>query len=141
MKKVRGYNFSRTFMGERVPQHIQNIVIREFCKKEKLSLLLSATEYSMHNSNFILEQIIDNLKNVDGIVAYSIFQLPFSDLKRNKILSKILKLKKTIYFANEGFKISNKNEAERVKIIWLLKKTLDNCPDIKNYGKINKYCF
>ena len=50
-------------------------------------------------------------------------------------------LKKTIYFANEGFKISNKNEAERVKTIWLLKKTLDNCPDIKNYGKINKYCF
>ena len=94
MKKVRGYNFSRTFMGERVPQHIQNIVIREFCKKEKLSLLLSATEYSMYNSNFILEQIIDNLKNIDGIVAYSIFQLPFSDLKRNKILSKILKLKK-----------------------------------------------
>ena len=90
MKKVRGYNFSRTFMGERVPQHIQNIVIREFCKKEQLNLLLSATEYSMQNSNFILEQIIDDLRNVDGIVAYSIFQLPFNDLKRNEIISKIL---------------------------------------------------
>lgn len=141
MKKVRGYNFSRTFMGERVAQHIQNIVIREFCKKEKLSLLLGVTEYSMQNSIFILEQIIDDMKNVDGIVAYSIFQLPFEDLKRNEILSKILKLKKTIYFANEGFKISNKREAERVKTIWLLKKTLDNCPNIKDYGKINKYCF
>ena len=29
MKKVRGYNFSRPFMGERVPQHVQNIVIKD----------------------------------------------------------------------------------------------------------------
>ena len=83
----------------------------------------------------------DDLKNVDGIVAYSIFQLPFDDIKRNEILSKVLKLKKTIYFANEDFKISNKSEAERVKTIWLLKKTLNNCPDIRNYGKIKKFCF
>ena len=141
MMNVRGYIFSRPFMGEQVPQHIQNIVIREFCKKEQLNLLLSATEYSMQNSNFILEQIIDDLRNVDGIVAYSIFQLPFNDLKRNEIISKILRLKKTIYFANEGFKISNKHEAEHIKTIWLLKKTLDNCADIKDYGKIDKYCF
>ena len=26
MKKVRGYIFSRSFMGERVPQHVENIV-------------------------------------------------------------------------------------------------------------------
>ena len=28
MNKVRGYIFSRSFMGERVPQHVQNIVIK-----------------------------------------------------------------------------------------------------------------
>ena len=35
MKKFRGYIFSRAFQGERVPQHVQNIVIRDFCKKKK----------------------------------------------------------------------------------------------------------
>ena len=132
MKKVRGYNFSRTFMGERVPQHIQNIVIREFCKKEKLSLLLSATEYSMHNSNFILEQIIDDLRNVDGIVAYSIFQLPENNLKRNNVFLKFIKNKKTLYFANEGFKVSSQKDAYRVEMIWLIKKNLIKCPSVKD---------
>ena len=35
MLNVRGYIFSRSFFGERVPQHIQNIVIRDFCKKTR----------------------------------------------------------------------------------------------------------
>ena len=54
MKKVRGYNFSRPFMGERVPQHIQNIVIKDYCMKNHLNFLLSVTEYSIPNSYFIL---------------------------------------------------------------------------------------
>ena len=35
MKNVKGYNFSRPFFGERVPQHVQNIVIKDFCNKNK----------------------------------------------------------------------------------------------------------
>ena len=141
MKTVRGYNFSRSFMGERVPQHIQNIVIKEFCKKEKLNYLLSATEYSMKSSNLILDQLVNDLNRVDGIVAYSIFQMPNDDLKRNKIFSKIIKLKKSLYFATEGLKISNKYEAERIETIWLIRKTLDNCLQIEDYGNFKKFCF
>ena len=32
-KKLKGYIFSRPFMGEQVPQHVQNIVLRDYCKK------------------------------------------------------------------------------------------------------------
>ena len=56
MKNVRGYNFSRSFMGERVPQHIQNIIIKDFCQKNNFNFLLSVTEYSMKNSYYILNQ-------------------------------------------------------------------------------------
>ena len=38
MKKVKGYNFSRSFMGERVPQHVQNIVIKDYCQKNGLKM-------------------------------------------------------------------------------------------------------
>jgi len=141
MKTVRGYGFSRSFMGERVPQHIQNIVIKEFCKKEKLNYLLSATEYSMKNSNLILDQLVNDLKHNDGIVAYSIFQMPYDNLKRNKIFSKIIKLKKFLYFANERLKISNRHEVERIETIWLVRKTLDNCLKIGDYGNFKKFCF
>ena len=127
MITVRGYNFSRNFLGERVPQHIQNIVIKEFCKKEKLNYLLSATEYSMKESSYILNQLIAELSNVDGIVAYSIFQMPYDNFERQKIFSKI------IFFANEGLKISNKIEMKRIEKIWLVKKVLNKCLKVEDY--------
>ena len=44
MKKVRGYVFSRSFLGERVPQHVQNIIIRDYCERKNLHFLISASE-------------------------------------------------------------------------------------------------
>ena len=52
-KRFRGYIFSRPFMEERVPQHVQNIVIRDYCSKKDIQYLLSATEYAMENSALI----------------------------------------------------------------------------------------
>ena len=133
MKKVRGYNFSRSFMGERVPQHVQNIVIKDFCSKNKLNFLLSATEYSMTSSSYILSQLVNDLDGLLGIVAYSIFQLPENDKKRKEILKKILKKKKKIFFACENLQITNDNEMKRVESIWSVKKISDK---FKNENKI-----
>ena len=73
---VRGYIFSRPFAGERVPQHVQNLVIRDYCQKQSLNYLLSATEYAMPDSYLMLEQVLRELPGLEGIVAYSLFQLP-----------------------------------------------------------------
>ena len=48
-KKYRGYIFSRPFMGERVPQHVQNIVIRDYCNKKNFNYLLIETSAKMVN--------------------------------------------------------------------------------------------
>ena len=58
MSKLRGYIFSRPFLGERAPQHIQNIILRDYCAKRKFTFLLSATEYAMEGSNLILNQML-----------------------------------------------------------------------------------
>ena len=50
MKKLRGYIFSRPFMEERVPQHVQNIILRNYCEKNNYAFLLSSVEYKMNNS-------------------------------------------------------------------------------------------
>ena len=60
MKKLKGYIFSRSFMGERVPQHVQNLVIRDYCNKNNFQYLLSATEYAMEGCHLILEQLIQD---------------------------------------------------------------------------------
>ena len=51
-------------MGERVPQHIQNIVIKDYCVNNNYNFLLSATEYSMKDSFFILNYLIKNMKEI-----------------------------------------------------------------------------
>ena len=127
MKYVRGYNFSRSFMGERVPQHVQNIVIKDFCQKNNFNFLLSVTEYSMKDTFYILNQLVNNLTGLHGIAAYSVFQMPYDDGKRSKIFKKILKKKKTIFFACENLKVSNLEEIKRIDNIWSVKKISEKC--------------
>lgn len=128
MKKIKGYIFSRPFLDERAPQHIQNIIIREFCKKKNLHYSLSAVEYAMSDSHKTLYQLINDLKKLDGIVAYSVFQLPIDDEERNKILNKVISKKKFFYFALEDLKLTNKEDLKKIDNIWLVKKILPKCP-------------
>ena len=127
MNRVRGYIFSRPFMGERVPQHVQNIVIRDYCKKQGLQYLLSATEYAMAESHLILQQVLDELPKLEGIVFYSLFLLPEDKVERGRVCKVILKNKKTIFFAVEGLLMSNKIEHERIETIWQVQKILPQC--------------
>ena len=127
MKKVRGYIFSRPFMGERVPQHVQNLVIRDYCTKNNLHYLLSATEYAIPNSHLIHEQVMADLSSVDGIAAYSIFQLPENEKERMKVYQKIVANNKSYHFAVEGLSMNHQHECERIESIWRVRQTLPNC--------------
>jgi len=124
MKKVRGYVFSRSFLGERVPQHVQNIIIRDYCEKNNLHFLLSASEYAMENSHLIFTLLLDELHLIDGIALYSVFQLPIDTEQRELIYKKVLSLGKTLHFCVEGLKISNNEEKDRIENIWLVKKAM-----------------
>ena len=126
-KRLRGYIFSRPFMEERVPQHVQNLVIRDYCSKKNIQYLLSATEYAMENSALMLRQLVKDLPSTDGIVAYSIFQMPEDDDERKNIFNSILSLKKEIHFAVEGLSIYDNDSCNHIKHIWQVKKTLPNC--------------
>tara|TARA_A100001015_G_C14858328_1_gene659294 strand:- start:205 stop:597 length:393 start_codon:yes stop_codon:yes gene_type:complete len=126
MIKLRGYIFSRTFMGERVPQNVQNLVLRDYCLKNKHSFLLSLSEYAMTDCFAMLNDAINESEN-DGIVAYSIFQMPFENIHRIRVLEEVIKRKKTIHFALENIAITNKKDLEKINEIWMIKKNLENC--------------
>jgi len=127
MKQLRGYISSRSFMGERVPQHIQNLVLRDYCQKNNNKYLLSATEYAMNNSFLVLNQTLNELKEIDGIVAYSLFQLPEIEANRMNIYFKIIDLGGEIHFAVEGLKMSAQSDIRRLENIWLVKQELPKC--------------
>ena len=134
MNKVRGYVFSRPFMGERVPQHIQNQVIRDYCKKNNYLYMLSSTEYSMNECFYMLEKSISELNEVNGLVAYSINQLPIDSLYRKKILKRIILKKKSIHFALESFMIKNSNDIVKLEELIYIIKIIPMCLKEINYG-------
>ena len=127
----RGYIFSRPFMEERVPQHVQNIVIRDYCSKKDIQYLLSATEYAMENSALALRQLVKDLPSIDGIVAYSIFQMPEDDDERQSIFNSVLSLKKEIHFAVEGLSLYDNETYNHIENIWKVKKTLLHCNSLE----------
>ena len=87
----RGYVFSRPFFEHRVPQHVQNLVIRDYCQQNGFSYLLSGTEYAMEGCHMVLQEIVQDIGNVAGIVMYSIFMLPENRRTRQAIYDTVLK--------------------------------------------------
>ena len=126
-KRLRGYIYSRPFMEERVPQHVQNIVIRDYCSKNNIQYLLSSTEYAMEKSTLMLRQLITELPSIDGIVAYSIFQMPEDNDERQSIFNSVLSFKKEIHFAVEGLSLYDNESYNHIENIWKVKKTLPHC--------------
>ncbi len=112
--KLRGYVFSRPFMNERVPQNIQNLVLRDFCNKNNFKYFLSATEYAMKDSHMILEKTINEIGNLDGIVMYSLRQLPEKKSYRYNLIEALIAKKKVIHFALENKYIDNLSNIELI---------------------------
>jgi len=125
---LRGYIGSRAYYGSRAPQHVQNLVIRDFCAKQEKPFLLSATEYAMEDCYMMLERVFDELPSVEGIVLYSLFMLPADRARRQKLWDKLRRHQGVLYSAVEGYRIETDEDIRRVETIWRLHETMQHCP-------------
>ena len=121
----RGYISSRPVMGNRVPQHVQNLVIRDYCASHNIHFLLSATEYAMANCFIMLEHALKEAVKNQGVVLYSLFQLPQDAQKRKRIYNIILENQIEMHAALEGIAIKDQESVQRVEDIWLVHQTLN----------------
>jgi sporadic carbohydrate cluster protein (TIGR04323 family) len=112
-KGYRGYVFSRSVDDHRVPQHIQNLVIRDYAARRKLHYLLSATEYTMPDCYLILEQVLADLPALDGVILYSMFMLPSAPDRRALMYRRSLAAGCSLHAAVEGFVLESEDDIER----------------------------
>lgn len=124
----RGYNASRPFMGERAAQHVQNIVISKYAERQNLHYLLSATEYSMPNCHMILEQLLGDLAQLEGLICYSLFMLPAQSAGREAIYQAVIEANATMHFAVEGLVLESERDIEKLEALWLMRNILPLCP-------------
>jgi sporadic carbohydrate cluster protein (TIGR04323 family) len=121
-KGYRGYIGSRPYAGIDFPQNLQNFLIRSYCQKHQLHYLLSATEYKMPACYMILEEVLSHMPTLEGIVLCSIFMLPESITKRQRIYDIILNNGCSLHAALEDLMIRNKNDVSRIENILRLNK-------------------
>ena len=112
-KGFRGYVFSRAIGDHRVPQHIQNLVIRDYAARRKMHYLLSGTEYAMDGSYLVMEQVLDELPSLEGVILYSMFMLPPGRPEREAIYRRILQGGGKLHSAVEAFVLADEADIER----------------------------
>ena len=132
MRGFRGYVSSRVFCEERVPQHVQNLVIRDYCARRGITYLLSATEYAMPNCYMMLEQTMNDLENLDGIVCYSLFQFPTDRITRLRLFEQVLGKERELHFAVESLSICKTEDIKRIEDIWSVHAVLPNSLSARN---------
>ena len=133
MKGYRGYVSSRQFGGERAPQHVQNIVIRHYCEQNNLCYLLSATEYAMEDCYAILNSLISELSELNGIVCYSALQLPKRVDHRLGILREVVDMGKELHFAVETTAIRTPDDISRLEDVFLVRQTCLTALRVEEY--------
>jgi len=124
----RGYIASRPFMGERAAQPVQNIVIVNYAQRQKLNYLLSAPEYAMPNCFMMLEQLLDQLAQVEGVICYSLFMLPPQSARREAVYSAVLAAGAAMHFAVESLALRSARDVANIEAIWLMRNILPHCP-------------
>ena len=118
----RGYIGARPLNGSRTPQHVQNIVIRDYARRKNLQFLLSAVEHIMPGSYMVLEDIMDELPRLNGLILYSIFMLPPDEVRRRQIYDRVLREGCDLHAAVEEITLASQKDVQAVEDILLVNK-------------------
>ncbi len=116
-QKIAGYVTSDRLKSGYIPQHIQNLLIKNYIGAQANIFLLSWTEYK-DRSPLVLDSLL-NETFYDGICFYSIEQL----LPLSNSLEYLYALKKRnlwIGFAKEGLHFDGDQNFDPVLRIWWL---------------------
>jgi sporadic carbohydrate cluster protein (TIGR04323 family) len=129
MSGYRGYVSSRPIDGDRAPQRMQNLAIRDYAARRKLFLKLSATEWAMPGCYLMLEQVAAELADLDGVILYSLGQLPEDRAKRAKLLDAFLASGAALHAALENVAMTDEASRRQLEDLFLVRKILVHAPD------------
>ncbi len=137
MKKFILYTNLRKFGNNTLTAPVQNLILRDYCKKQKISFSLPIEEYIFENCYAELEGIISNLKNVKGIIMCSFEMLPQDQKYLKFFFKKVRNLE--IHFVLEKIIINEKLNFDEflnnININKKLNKISKNLP----LSKLKKY--
>jgi sporadic carbohydrate cluster protein (TIGR04323 family) len=111
----RGYIASRPVRGILWPQHVQNLVVRDYCQRHGLHYLLSATEYAMPACYMNLEAVLDEAPRLAGVALFSIYMLPERRERRRAVVDRLFEAGADLHGALEGVAVRDRDDAARLE--------------------------
>ena len=97
------------------PQHVQNLVVRDYATRNEIPFLLSATEYAMPGCFMMLDTAVGSLDEVDGIIFFSLFMMPPDEARRRRIYRRTLQLGRSLHFALENLAFESERDIDRLE--------------------------
>ena len=115
-------------MGENATQQVQNIVLVNYAERENLRYLLSATEYAMPDCMMMLEQVLEELPKLEGVICYSLFMLPRQTERRQRVYRSVISSGAEMHFAVERTILRHDADIPGIESLWLTRRALPYCP-------------
>ena len=119
--RLRGYIGSRPYFGDRAPQHVQNLVVRDYCNRIGGQFYLSATEFIMQGCYMMLEEALREFPGIDGIALYSIYMLPKREERRRRVYDRVLEAGGSLHGAVENLALRDAADILAVEDLWRVK--------------------
>jgi sporadic carbohydrate cluster protein (TIGR04323 family) len=116
----RGYIASRPVRGQLWPQHVQNLVVRDYAQRNGLNYLLSATEYAMDACYMNLETALEELADIEGIICFSLFMLPERPARRRQLYDRVFGAGGELHGALENMALRDDRDAARLEDIFMV---------------------
>jgi len=124
----RGYIASRPVRGQDWPQHVQNLVVRDYAQRNGLHYLLSATEYAMDGCYMNLDTVLNELEQIEGIVCFSLFMLPQRAERRRALYDRVFAAGGDLHGALENMAIRTEDDIARLEDIFLVDRFAAKAP-------------
>jgi sporadic carbohydrate cluster protein (TIGR04323 family) len=131
----RGYIGSRPVRGVAFPQRVQNLVVRDYAQRRGLKYKLSLVEHAMPGSYMILENLLDELPKLDGVILFSAFMLPPDAAARHAVYDRILKAGTSLHAALENRVAVDRDAFAQLEETMLVAQALGAAPFGGRYEK------
>ena len=121
-----GYISSSPFWyGTYIPQRVQNIIIRDYCRQNNLSFSWSLPEVSAGVSTFAISQLLRDIpKEVSGFIFISI-RMHTPEVMQT-IIEEILSLHLTAHFGMENISVTSAPELTSLMRLLRVSNLLSN---------------
>jgi sporadic carbohydrate cluster protein (TIGR04323 family) len=131
----RGYVGSRPVRGVAFPQRVQNLVVRDYAQRRGLAYRLSLVEHAMPGSFMILENLLDELPRLDGVIFFSAFMLPPGAAARQAVYDRIIAAGASLHAALENRAVSDRRTCAELEETILVAQALGATPFSGRYEK------